>query len=46
MDHSLTCKKTSDANNVSGVSFREIVHLYVVPNSIVTDKDVKFTSHS
>ena len=45
MAHFIPCDKSDDDANVDDLFFHEVIHLHVVPNSIVSYRDTKFLSN-
>jgi hypothetical protein len=45
MTHFIYCHKIDDATNIVNLFFKKIVWLHEVPNSIVSDRDVKFLNY-
>lgn len=45
MTHFVVCKKTIDVTQIAHLYFKEIIHLYGVPQSITSDHDAKFINY-
>ena len=45
MAHFLPCSKTFDASKIGKLYFDEIVKLYGLPKTIVSDRDIRFISY-
>lgn len=44
MAHFIACSKTNDATNIANLFFKEVIHLYGLSRTIVSDRYVKFLS--
>ena len=45
MTHFISYSKIDDASHVAKLVFQDVVRLYGLPTSIVSDRDVKFMSY-
>ena len=45
MVHFIPCKSTNDASHIPHVFFKELVRIHVIPQTIVSNRDVKFQVH-
>lgn len=45
MTNYIACHKTNDTSNITNLFFKEVVHLYDIPKSIVFNHYVKFLSY-
>lgn len=45
MAHFIACEKIDDVINIANMFFRDVIKLYSIPKTIVSDSDVKFLSH-
>nr|GEW48211.1 transposon Ty3-I Gag-Pol polyprotein [Tanacetum cinerariifolium] len=45
MAHFIACHTTYDVVKVANIYFKEVVRLYGIPRTMVSDRDVKFPSH-
>ena len=45
MAHFIACHKSDDATYIADLFFQEIIRLYGIPRTIVSDRDANFLSH-
>jgi len=45
MAHFISCHKSDDVVHIAGLFFQEIIRLYGMPSTIVSDRDAKFWTH-
>lgn len=45
MTYFIACHKTHDATNITNLFFRDVVRLYDIPKTIISDRDAKFLIH-
>ena len=43
--HFIACPKTDDTSNITNLFFKEIVCLYGMPRTIISDRNTKFLSY-
>lgn len=45
MTHFIACYRTDDATNIANIFFSDVMRLYDVSKTIVSDRNIKFLSH-
>ena len=45
ISHFIACRKTDDAQIVTDLFFKDVVHLHGMPRTIVSDRNAKFLSY-